>query len=103
MYGLRYARTSSRWLRASLAALLLAFTLNLAAHAAHTHDDAKVAQAAHAACGYCAAFGSLGDAPSQGTGFAPLVLGDTLARLPSVGLTGWRVETAARPRAPPLS
>jgi hypothetical protein len=99
----RLNRTSPRWLRASLAVLLLAFTLNLAAHAAHTHDDAKVAQAAHAACGYCAAFGTLADAPSQSGGFTPLVLVSGLSQQPSNSIVGWLVETAAHPRAPPIS
>lgn len=100
----RFARTSSRWLRASLAVLLLAFTLNLAAHAAHSHNDANVAQAAHStACGYCAAYGGLTDAPSNRGGFAPLILATELSPAPSTSLTGWLIETAARPRAPPVS
>ena len=100
----RFARTSSRWLRASLVVLLLAFTLNLAAHAAHSHDDAKVTQAAHtAACGYCAAFGGFADAPSNRGGFAPLILAIEISPQPSTSLTGWLIETAARPRAPPVS
>jgi hypothetical protein len=94
---------SPRWLRVSLAALLLAFTLNLVAHAAHTHDDAKIAQAAHAQnCGYCAAFGGLTDAPSHNGAFAPLILTPELTAQPATSILGWRVETAARPRAPPL-
>ena len=100
----RSARTSSRWLRASLVVLLLAFTLNVAAHAAHSHNDAKVAQAAHsAACGYCAAYGGFTDAPSNRGGFAPLILATELSRQPSTSLTAWLIETAARPRAPPVS
>jgi hypothetical protein len=100
----RSARTSSRWLRASLVVLLLAFTLNVAAHAAHSHNDAKVAQAAHsAACGYCAAYGGFTDAPSNRGGFAPLNLATELSRQPSTSLTAWLIETAARPRAPPVS
>ena len=97
-------RFASAWLRVSLAALMLAFTLNLAAHTAHIHDDASVTQAAHAAaCGYCVTFGSLADTPAEYSGrvasfpvtadFAPL----------AAGLSSWRVETAARPRAPPLA
>ena len=86
----------------SLAVLLLAFTLNLVAHASHTHDDAKIAQATDAQhCGYCAAFGSLTDAPAHGAAFAPLIFTAELAAQPATGILGWRVETAARPRAPP--
>jgi hypothetical protein len=100
----RFARTSPRWLRASLVVLLLAFTLNLAAHAAHSHNDAQVAQAAHGtACGYCAAYGGFTDTPSNRGGFAPLVLATELFRPPSTSLIVWLIETAARPRAPPLS
>lgn len=97
-------RSASAWLRASLAALMLAFTLNLAAHAAHTHDDASVAQAAHAAaCAYCVTFGSLADTPAAHDSCVALlpVIAD-FAPL-AAGLSSWRVETAARPRAPPLS
>lgn len=95
---------SSRWLRASLAVLLLAFTLNLTAHAAHWHDDAKATQAAHSTnCGYCAAFGSVADAPANRGAFAPPISTIEHFLPPSVGIIGWRVQTAARPRAPPVS
>ena len=98
------ARTSPQWLRASLAVLLLVFTLNLAAHAAHSHDEAKVTQVAHsAACGYCAVFGGLAAAPSGHGGFAPHLLSAAQFQHPSAGVTSWHVETAAHPRAPPLS
>lgn len=97
-------RMASAWLRVSLAALMLAFTLNLAAHAAHAHDDVSIAQAAHAAaCGYCAAFGGLADAPVNHGGSILLLPAVENFQQPSVGRSVWRIETAARPRAPPLS
>ena len=100
----RILRTPPRWLRASLVVLLLAFTLNLAAHAAHSHNDAKVTQTAHtAACGYCAAFGGFTDAPANRGGFVPLILATELSQQPSTSITCWLIETAARPRAPPVS
>lgn len=96
-------RLASAWLRVSLAAFMLAFTLNLAAHAAHAHDDASIAQAAHVACGYCVAFGGLADAPAHHG--HPVLQLSTLEdfQQPALGRSIWRIETAARPRAPPLS
>lgn len=83
---------------------MLAFTLNLAAHAAHTHDDASVAQAAHAAaCAYCLTFGSLADTPAKYDGCIVQLPVVTEFAPPVTGLSSWRVETAARPRAPPLA
>lgn len=109
----RYSRTSpaaphlrqaAGWLRVSLAALMLVFTLNLAAHAAHAHDDAKAAHAAHAAaCGYCATFGGLADTGAAPASLALPLSTDAEFHQPRTTSTGWRVETAAHPRAPPLS
>jgi hypothetical protein len=104
MHLFRLARSSPQWLRASRAALLLVFTLNMAAHAAHTHDEAQVTQAAHsAACGYCAAFGGLAEAPAAHGGFSPCLVSDPHFPQALIGLTSWLVQTAANPRAPPFS
>jgi len=98
-------RTASGWLRASLAALMLVFTLNLAAHAAHSHHSATIAQtAAHtAACGYCTTFGGLADPLANPCSFAALLPAVVQFQQPASGITSWHIETAARPRAPPVS
>ena len=55
-----------------LLAVVLAFALDSVAHAVHRHDDsASSALTAHGpACGYCAAFDGLVDAPKHH--YAPL-------------------------------
>ena len=97
-------RIASAWLRVSLAAFMLAFTLNVAAHAAHSHADLSIAQAAHAtACGYCVTFAGLADAPANHSSLALLLPAVADFQQPTVGRSVWRIETAARPRAPPFS
>jgi hypothetical protein len=61
------ARHPPAWLRVFLASLLLAFAVDSVAHVVHRHDDTvKTALGAHGpACGYCAAFDGLIDAPKQ--------------------------------------
>lgn len=101
--ALPHLRQAAGWLRVSLAALMLMFTLNLAAHAGHAHDDAKAAQTAHAACGYCVTFGGLADAGSTPGSLALPPATDVEFQQPRTASADWRVETAAHPRAPPLS
>src|ERR1044072_3195401 len=66
------ARKPPTWLRVALVAVVLAFALDSVAHVVHRHDDgAKTTLSAHGpACGYCAAFAGLIDAPNHH--YAPL-------------------------------
>ncbi len=61
------ARNPPAWLRAALVCLLLAFAVDSVAHVVHRHDDTvKTSLGVHGpACGYCAAFDGLIDAPKQ--------------------------------------
>jgi hypothetical protein len=83
--------------------VVLAFALDSVAHVVHWHDDSvKTTQSAHGpACGYCAAFDGLIDAPKHH--YAPLaailVAGYVapVARFP----VSLRTRLNAQPRAPP--
>lgn len=97
------ARRPPQWLRVAFAALALAFALNSIAHVTHEHDAAPVVSAFHnLACGYCASFGGLADAPRHSYvldldrqfGIAVALTTDEPVALTPI--------TSARPRAPPL-
>jgi hypothetical protein len=96
------ARRPPQWLRVALGGLLLAFALNSIAHFAHRHDT-PVAVTHHLACGYCAAFGGLADAPRHCRlllefGRAEVVVAAEIeVRVPAL------VRESARPRAPPIA
>ena len=97
------ARRPSAWLRVALAAVVLAFALDSVAHAVHRHDDsAKSALAAHGpACGYCAAFDGLADAPKHH--YAPLaafIVAGYVAPIAPFPVSV-RTRLGAQPRAPP--
>jgi hypothetical protein len=97
------ARRLPRWLRVALAGLLIAFALNSIAHVAHRHE-ATSASVAHAlACGYCATFGGLADAPRHGPAPAEFALGHVFVAGETTTAVVNRVRTSARPRAPPLT
>lgn len=97
------ARRPPTWLRVALVAVVLAFALDSVAHVVHRHDDsAKTTLSAHGpACGYCAAFDGLVDAPKHQ--YAPvtatLIAGylAPVARFP----VSVRTHLSAQPRAPP--
>jgi len=97
------ARRPPHWLRVVLVAVVLAFALDSVAHVVHRHDDSvKTSLSAHGpACGYCAAFDGLIDAPKHL--YAPLasvlIAGYVapVARFP----VSVRTRLSAQPRAPP--
>jgi hypothetical protein len=97
------ARRPPTWLRVALVAVVLAFALDSVAHVVHRHDDSvKTSQSAHGpACGYCAAFDGLVDAPRHhyASLTAVLVTGYVapVARIP----VSLRARLSAQPRAPP--
>lgn len=96
------ARRPPAWLRAALVSLLLAFAVDSVAHVVHRHDDTVKTLTAHGpACGYCAAFDGLIDAPKQS--FAAVtakVLAGYVAPVANV-LVSFRHNVTAQPRAPP--
>jgi hypothetical protein len=96
------ARRLPQWLRIVLAGLLVAFALNSIAHVTHRHD-ATSAQLTHKlACGYCATFVGLADAPRH---YRPLPVPERGGVLiaPAFEVPYFvRLGTSARPRAPPL-
>ena len=97
------ARNPPAWLRVALVSLLLAFAVDSVAHVVHQHDDTfKTTFGAHGpACGHCAAFDGLIDAPKQShspvtapvrVGYVAPLAYAPLALHPSV---------VAQPRGPP--
>jgi hypothetical protein len=97
------ARKPPAWLRVALVAVLLAFALDSVAHVVHSHDDgAKTTLSAHGpACGYCAAFNGLIDAPKHH--YAPhaafFITGYVAPVAPFP--VSVRTHLSAQPRAPP--
>ena len=82
MSTFRLARRPPRWLHAAFAALLVAFALNSIAHVTHRHDAS--ASVTHSlACGYCATFGGLADAPRQHPVVSPISRLRTSSSLPN--------------------
>lgn len=97
------ARRPPQWLRVVLAAVLLGFALNSIAHVAHQHD-ATAASAAHSlACGYCASFGGLADAPRHTYAPASSVEYGVFVTAHAIAVRTFEPPTSARPRAPPVS
>lgn len=97
------ARRPPTWLRVALVAVLLAFALDSVAHVVHRHDDSvKTTQSAHGpACGYCAAFDGLIDAPKHH--YAPLaaiLIAGYIAPIAQLPVS-LRPRLNAQPRAPP--
>ena len=96
------ARRPPQWLRVAIAGLLLAFALNSIAHLTHRHDAS--ASVTHSlACGYCATFGGLADAPQQYLSSLDFALAHVFIAAESAADIPVRVRTSARPRAPPHS
>jgi hypothetical protein len=95
------ARRPPQWLRVAIAGLLLAFALNSIAHLTHRHDTS--ASVTHLACGYCATFGGLADAPQQSLSSLDFALAHVFIAAESSADIPIRVRTSARPRAPPHS
>jgi hypothetical protein len=90
------------WLRAVFVSLLLAFAVDSVAHVVHTHDDTVKTFGAHApACGYCAAFDGLIDAPKQSySPLAPSISAGYVAPACADPVSSCTL-LVAQPRAPP--
>jgi hypothetical protein len=102
MRTFKLARRLPQFLRVALAGLLVAFALNSIAHVTHRHDSS--ASVTHSlACGYCATFGGLADAPRQCLSLARFALAHVFVAAESVVDVPFRVRTSSRPRAPPRS
>lgn len=88
-------------MRVALAAMLLAFATNSIAHVTHRHE-AKTASATHSlACGYCASFGSLADAPKHTHALPPREQTSAPIAPSLVAAIAVFPQTSAQPRAPP--
>ncbi|HEY0939357.1 MAG TPA: hypothetical protein VGE08_04595 [Steroidobacter sp.] len=90
------------WLRIALVGLLLAFAVDSVAHVVHQHDNTVKTLGAHApACGYCAAFDGLIDAPKQSySATTAMVFAGYVAPV-AVRAVSLRPILAAQARAPP--
>lgn len=98
------ARKPPQWLRATLAALLLAFALNSIAHAAHTHEQGSAGTVFHStACGYCVTFGAA-DAPPAHAHALPTLSRDQIGIVDrDAPFVSQRLASVAQARAPPRS
>jgi len=96
------ARNPTAWLRAALVCLLLAFAVDSVAHAVHQHGDTVKTIGAHGpACGYCAAFDGLIDAPKQSfAAVSAIAVTKYVPPLADVSVS-FRPIVSAQPRAPP--
>lgn len=90
------------WLRVALVSLLLAFAVDSVAHVVHQHDNTVKTLGAHApACGYCAAFDGLIDAPKQSYSAATARVFSGYVAPVADRAVSFRPILAARARAPP--
>jgi hypothetical protein len=97
------ARNPPAWLRAALLSLMLAFAVDSVAHVVHQHDDTvKTTLGVHGpACGYCAAFDGLIDAPKQSySAVTATVLVGYVAPVADTSVS-FRPLVTAQPRGPP--
>lgn len=97
------ARRPPAWLRVALVAVVLAFALDSVAHVVHWHDDSvKTTLSAHGpACGYCAAFDGLVDAPKHlYTSLTAILVTGYVAPVAQFPVS-LRTRLSAQPRAPP--
>jgi hypothetical protein len=100
---LNLVRQPPRWLRMALAAVLLAFTLDVLAHSLHAHeqDQHEEHSAAGADCAYCQTFNGLMDAPAGVSGaFQPACAPAPAVPAGPVCFSA-RPEVCTQPRAPP--
>jgi hypothetical protein len=97
------ARKPPAWLRAALVCLLLAFAVDSVAHVVHQHDDTvKTTLGAHGpACGYCAAFDGLIDAPKQSYAAITAVIVVSYVAPVVDASVSFRPAVTAQPRGPP--
>jgi len=101
MRTFKLARRLPQWLRIALAGLLVAFALNSIAHVTHRHDAASASVTHSLACGYCAAFGGLADAPRHHCSLLVPERVGVLVALAEEDPYSVRTWPSARPRAPP--
>lgn len=98
------ARRPPTWLRAALVAVVLAFALDSVAHVVHRHDDAvqTTTLSTHGpACGYCAAFAGLIDAPKHHyASLTAILVAGYVAPVAQIPVSV-RARLTAQPRAPP--
>lgn len=102
MYLFHLARKPPQWLRVALVGLLLAFALNSVAHVTHRHDATTTSAPDSLACGHCASYGGMADAPHHDYS---LPVAPPVGIIASSGLEildAHRPQTSARPRAPPV-
>jgi len=102
MSVLELARRPPGWLRAVLASLLIAFAINAVAHVSHWHETAAPSAVHSLACGYCASFGALADAPRHVASLPPATCIGHLPQCPAEIVRVDGLKTSARPRAPPI-
>lgn len=90
------------WLRIALVSLMLAFAVDSIAHVVHQHDATVKTLGAHGpACGYCAAFDGLIDAPKQSySAVTAMAVSRYVAPVAHVAVS-FRPIVTAQPRAPP--
>ncbi|MBM0108387.1 hypothetical protein JM946_26950 [Steroidobacter sp. S1-65] len=103
MFIFHLARDPPAWLRFALISLLLAFAVDSVAHVVHEHETTvSTTFAAHGpACGYCAAFDGLIDAPKQSySPVAAVVLAGYVATIAGPAVS-FRPQATAQPRGPP--
>jgi len=97
-----FARNPPAWLRAALVCLLLAFAVDSVAHVVHQHDETVKTLGAHGpACGYCAAFDGLIDAPKQSFAAVSAVTATTYVEPVAESSVSFDPLVTAQPRAPP--
>src|SRR5687768_12531356 len=94
-------RHPTRQLKVLFALFALAVSLNVIAHAAHTHDPAPATAAHPTACGYCIAFSAAADAPDYTFAVQAPAAASAPPSLPEHSHDSPTVETCAHPRAPP--
>jgi hypothetical protein len=96
------ARKPPAWLRVALVGLLLAFALDSIAHVVHRHDASVQTSATHGpACGYCAAFDGLHDAPKHRHAPPTTTIVATYVAPVAQFASTLRPRVTAQPRAPP--
>ena len=85
-----------------LVTVLLVFAVDSIAHVVHRHDDTVKTLGAHGpACGYCAAFDGLIDAPKQSyAAVTAVTVTSYVAPVAEVSVS-FRPAVTAQPRAPP--
>lgn len=97
------ARNPPAWLRAALISLMLAFAVDSVAHVVHQHDDTvKTTLGVHGpACGYCAAFDGLIDAPKQSYAAVTATVAVGYVAPIADATVSFRPIVTAQPRGPP--